>query len=56
MYKKIRSLKETLADGFAERLIDEGVIDSEGVEKIKKEINDHFDSEFEKAKNFKPSI
>lgn len=55
MYAKIRAM-DSLANQYAERLVAEGVISSEENQHIVKQIQDHFESEFEKSKAYQPSM
>lgn len=56
MYKKIRGMTTTLAQDYAARLVEEGVITQEEVESLKTEINSYFESEFQKSKEFVPQL
>ncbi len=53
MYAKIRDQQST-RELYSRRLIEEGVISDEAVNNMVAEMEAHLDSEFEKAKTFKP--
>ena len=55
MYKKIRSMP-TQPTSYAQKLIDMGLIKSEDVEKIKEQINAHFEQEYQASLTFRPEI
>ena len=54
MYKKIRSHPSTL-EIYSKRLIEEGVIDEAGIEKMKADWRDHLESEFETGQAYMPN-
>jgi len=45
-----------MPDALAEKMVQEGLISQDEVENIKSEINNHFESEFEKSKTFTPQL
>jgi 2-oxoglutarate dehydrogenase E1 component len=53
MYAKIRDQIST-RELYARRLIEEGIITEQAVENMVAEMDSHFNTEFEKAKSFKP--
>jgi len=53
MYAKIRDQSST-RELYSRRLVDEGVMSEEAVTNMVAEMDAHLDSEFEKAKSFKP--
>lgn len=55
MYRKIRSM-QPLAEQYAERLVAEDVVSKENVSAIIAQISDHFESEYKKSLNLKPSL
>ena len=54
MYKKIRSHPSTL-EIYAQRLIDEGVVTSADVEKMRSDWRDHLEQEFETGQAYMPN-
>jgi len=55
MYEKVRAM-QSLAKQYSELLVDQSVMTQEEVDRLRAEINQHFESEFEKSKSFKPDI
>lgn len=55
MYAKIRSL-ETPPKRYASSLISQGIVTSEDVEKLRKEINGYFEKEYQASLAFKPTL
>ena len=55
MYKRIREMK-TPPKQYQDQLIAEGVISAEEAEKLRTQIEAHFEQEFQKSLNFKPQL
>lgn len=55
MYERIRAMK-SLGEQYSNELIRQGIINQEEVESIKKQINDHFEAEFESSKKYEPNL
>lgn len=55
MYSKIRAMK-SLGTLYAERLVSEGVITQEEINKIVSQIVDHFEKEFVESQKLKPDM
>lgn len=55
MYEAIRSMK-SLGHDYGKRLMNEGVITQNEIDGLIKQINEHFEAEFEKSKNFVPTL
>ena len=55
MYSQVKSL-QSMPDALAEKMVQEGMISQDEVENIKSEINNHFESEFQKSKTFTPQL
>jgi len=55
MYEKIRARK-TPPTMYAEHLVEDGIIDEAGVQKIKDQVNKYFETEWEKSKEYTPSM
>jgi 2-oxoglutarate dehydrogenase E1 component len=53
MYKKIKSHR-SIADTYADKVVQEGLFDNPKVSQMKLSFTTHLDSEFEAAKTFKP--
>jgi len=56
MYEVVRGLKETLAEGYARRLQEEGVIKEGYAENVIKQVHDYMSDELKKSKVFKPTL
>lgn len=55
MYERIRAMK-SLGEQYAMELIKQGVTSQEEVDSIRKQINDHFEAEFEQSKKYEPTL
>lgn len=55
MYKKIKELTP-LALGYGERLVAEGVMTQQQIDKTSSQIEEHFDQEFQQSKDWQPKF
>ena len=55
MYERIRAMK-SLGEQYSVELIKQGVISQEEVDSIRKQINDHFEAEFEQSKKYEATL